>query len=223
MTDAVDPAPACGTVLASLRQARDVLDELLAGDAAQRLGAISSAVAACLRAGQKVLACGNGGSACDAMHFAEELTGRFRADRPALAALACTDPGHITCTANDYGYDEVFARWVKALGRPGDVLIALSTSGNSPSVVRAVRAAAERGLVTVALLGRGGGALRGVCTHELIVPGDVADRVQELHMLALHAVIEAVEHELFAGGGRTSPPPRAGVRPAASPAAPAGP
>ncbi len=146
-----------------------------------------------LASGHKVLICGNGGSACDAAHFAEELTGRFRVDRPPLAAIACTDAGHITCTANDYGFDQVFARWVTALGGAGDVLIVLSTSGNSPNLVEAIRAARARGLTTIALLGRDGGKLRGACDHQILVPGATSDRIQELHMLILHVLVEGIE------------------------------
>ncbi len=159
-------------------------------------------VAECLGEGGKVLACGNGGSACDAMHFCEELTGRFRKDRPALAAVSLTDVGHITCVANDFGYDEVFARGVEALGKPGDVLVALSTSGKSANVVRAVETATKREMRTIALLGRDGGKLAGVCDLEWIVPGvpvetPTADRIQEVHMLVLHALVEGVERRMF--------------------------
>src|SRR5690606_37102902 len=125
----------------------------------------------------------NGGSACDAMHFAEELTGRFRKDRAPLAAIACTDFGHITCTANDYGFEHVYSRWVEALGRGDDVLIVLSTSGNSANIVKAAAAGRAKKMTKVALLGKDGGALAGACDRELIVPGETSDRIQELHML----------------------------------------
>ena len=161
-----------------------------------RLDAVSTAMADALRGGSKLLAVGNGGSCCDAMHFCEELTGRFRADRQPLAAIACTDPGHLTCVANDYGYDDVFARWVRALGRPGDAIVLLSTSGNSANIVRASQAAAEIGITRVALLGKSGGALAGTCEHEWIVPGATADRIQEIHMLILHTLIEGIERRL---------------------------
>lgn len=166
-----------------------------------RIAAGAKLIARTLKAGGKVLACGNGGSAADAMHFCEELTGRFRDDRPALAAIACTDPGHLTCTANDYGYDHVFSRWVEGLGRDGDVLVVLSTSGNSRNVLRAVEAAGKIGMKRVALLGKSGGVLTGLCELEWVVPGETADRIQEIHMLILHTLIAAVEHELFGLNG----------------------
>lgn len=182
------------TARQALDSARRALDSLASDEAAvARIEAVGRAIGDCFRAGGKVLACGNGGSACDAMHFCEELTGRFRADREPLAAIACIDPGHITCTANDYGYEAVFERWVRALGRPGDVLVLLSTSGTSPSIVRAAEAAKAIGVTRVALLGKGGGDLRSRCEHEWIVPGETADRIQELHMLILHTLIECVE------------------------------
>lgn len=162
-------------------------------DAARRA---ADRLSACLRAGGKLLICGNGGSLCDAAHFAEELTGRFRADRRPLAALACADAGHITCTANDYGFEHVFARWVQALAKPGDCVILLSTSGNSRNILLAAHAARAAGATTIALLGMGGGSLRSVCDVELTVPGDTSDRIQELHMLLLHWFVEAIEQGL---------------------------
>ena len=178
--------------------ARQALDQFMADapamDAAQRA---ADAIASALRAGAKILICGNGGSSCDAAHFAEELTGRFRSDRKPLAALACTDVGHITCTANDYGFEHVFARWIAALARPGDVVILLSTSGNSPNITRAADAAkAVGGVTTIALLGKDGGKLAGTCTHQILVPGATSDRIQELHMLLLHAWCEEIERQL---------------------------
>ena len=161
------------------------------------LSSVSAALSACFQSGNKVLACGNGGSACDAMHFTEELTGRFRNDRPPIAAMACVDPGHLTCTANDYGFDEVFARGVEAFGKPGDLLLAISTSGNSPNVVRAVETAKGLGMEVILLLGKTGGKLKGAGTHEIIVASETTERIQEIHMLALHVLIESVERTLF--------------------------
>jgi len=183
---------------ASLEDARRALDALMSdAGAVAAIDAAADLLAARLRAGGKVLICGNGGSLCDAAHFAEEMTGRFRADRPALAAIACADPGHLTCVANDYGFDRVFARWVEALARPEDVLILLSTSGMSANLVAAAKAARSRSVPVFALLGRGGGDLLALCEYGLVVPGGTSDRIQELHMLILHAWVEGIEARLF--------------------------
>jgi D-sedoheptulose 7-phosphate isomerase len=191
------------TAASSLASARAALESLAAiPQIAERIDQLCALLAGCFRSGHKVLICGNGGSACDAAHFAEELTGRFKADRPPLPAIACTDAGHITCTANDYGFDQVFSRWIQALGRPGDVVILLSTSGNSPNIVRAAATTKELGLTSVALLGKGGGAIRGRCSHEITVPGESSERIQELHMLILHALVAGVEAQLFGSAPR---------------------
>ena len=157
--------------------------------------AAASTLVATLRAGGKVLICGNGGSLCDAAHFAEELTGRFRADRAPLAAIACTEPGHITCTANDYGFEHVFSRWVKGLGRPGDTLILLSTSGNSPNMLRAREAASEMGIATIRFWAVEAARWRQVHARDHRAQR-TSDRIQELHMLILHAWVEAIEAAL---------------------------
>lgn len=178
----------------SLARAGDALRALSESNSLQAdIARAIDVVAGALQAGHKVLAIGNGGSCADAVHFCEELTGRFRKDRRPLAAIACADAGHITCTANDYGFDEVFARWVTALARPGDVLIALSTSGNSPNILKALDAAEAAKAHRIALLGRDGGAARARCDLSLIVPGETTDRIQELHMLILHMIVECVE------------------------------
>ena len=151
-----------------------------------------------LKRGGTLLACGNGGSMCDAMHFAEEWTGRFRKDRKALPAIAFSDPSQLTCIANDFGYDEVFARSVEAYGRPGDLLVAISTSGGSPNILKALARARERGLKTVGLLGKGGGKALDLCDVAIVVPlATTSDRIQEVHIQVLHITIEAVERELF--------------------------
>lgn len=145
----------------------------------------------------KVLICGNGGSNCDALHFAEEFTGRFRKNRPALPAMAISDSSHITCVGNDFGFDEIFSRGVEAFGQENDFFIGISTSGNSPNVIKAVEAAKNQGLKTFALLGKTGGTLKGMCDFELIIPGETSDRIQEIHMLILHTIIEGVERILY--------------------------
>lgn len=147
--------------------------------------------------GNKILICGNGGSMTDAMHFAEEMTGRFRKNRPALPAIAISDPSHLTCVGNDYGFEEVFSRGVEAFGNKGDLLIALSTSGNSQNVINAVKKAKAMQIATVGLLGKDGGKLNEIVDHKLIVPGDTSDRIQEIHMMILHILIEMIERILF--------------------------
>lgn len=147
--------------------------------------------------GNKVLICGNGGSNCDALHFAEEFTGRFRKERRALPAIAISDSSHITCVGNDYGFDYIFSKGVEAYGKEGDMFIGISTSGNSGNVIKAVEKAKELGMKTVALLGKDGGKLKGMCDYEFIIPGETSDRIQEIHMMILHIVIEGVERIMF--------------------------
>jgi D-sedoheptulose 7-phosphate isomerase len=142
----------------------------------------------------KIISCGNGGSMSDAMHFAEELSGRYRDDRPGLPAISCSDPSHITCVGNDYGFDQVFARFVQALGQSGDCLLAISTSGNSASVLEAAKAAKSKGMTVIGLTGRGGGALKALCDAAVDVPWNgYADRVQEVHIKVIHAWIDLIE------------------------------
>lgn len=147
--------------------------------------------------GNKVLICGNGGSNCDALHFAEEFTGRFRKERRALPAIAISDSSHITCVGNDYGFDYIFSKGVEAFGKPGDMFIGISTSGNSENVIKAVELAKSMGLITVGMLGKNGGKLKGKCDYEFIVQGETSDRIQEVHMTILHVIIEGVERIMF--------------------------
>lgn len=147
--------------------------------------------------GNKVLICGNGGSNCDALHFAEEFTGRFRGDRRALPAIAISESSHITCVGNDYGFDYIFSRGVEAYGKEGDMFFGISTSGNSPNVIKAVEAAKKLGMKTCVLLGKNGGKLKGMCDYEFIIPGKTSDRIQEIHMMILHIIIEGVERIMF--------------------------
>lgn len=159
---------------------------------------VSQALADCFTKGNKVILAGNGGSLCDAAHFAEELTGVFRKVRRALPAIALSEAGHLTCTANDLGFESVFARGVEAYGQPGDMFVGLTTSGNSPNMIRAFQEAQLKGLQTVAFLGKGGGKLKGVADFELIIEGfTTSDRIQEAHMAAIHLLIEQVENLLF--------------------------
>ena len=144
-----------------------------------------------------LFACGNGGSHCDAMHFAEELTGKYRKDRKPLGALALGDPSHTTCVSNDYGFEHIFARQLEGLGRPGDLLVGLSTSGNSQNVCNAFGIARSKGIKIVGLLGRDGGRLKTMADLAIVVPSQTTDRIQEVHMKIIHTVIESVERQLF--------------------------
>lgn len=146
---------------------------------------------------RKIYACGNGGSMSDAMHFAEELSGRFREERKPIAAMAISDPGHITCTANDYGYHQIFSRFIEAFGAKGDSLLAISTSGNSPNVLHAVRVAKDKGMHVVALTGKDGGELAKICDVEIRVPhSGHSDRIQEIHIKVIHILVMLIEQEV---------------------------
>lgn len=150
-----------------------------------------------IKAGKKIISCGNGGSMCDAMHFAEELSGRFRDDRPALPAIAISDASHITCTTNDYGFEVIFSRFVEGIGCDGDVLFAISTSGNSVNVVNAALMAKEKKMIVVALTGKDGGKLAGIADIEIRVPhSKYSDRIQEIHIKIIHSLINYIEKNL---------------------------
>ena len=147
--------------------------------------------------GNKIISCGNGGSMYDAMHFAEELSGRFRNDRKGLAAISISDPSHISCVANDYGYEYVFSRYLEALGNTGDVLLGISTSGNSENVIKAVELAKSKGIRTIVLTGKTGGKLATLSDLEIRAPhSEYADRAQEIHIKVIHALIDGIEKEL---------------------------
>ena len=186
-------------VKVALLDAQKALDALLANEEA--LSAIDAAgqlMADTIVAGGKILSCGNGGSLCDAMHFAEEMTGRYRLNRPGFAAIAISDPSHMSCVGNDYGYDEVFARYTQAVGREGDVLLAITTSGTSKNVIKAVEAAKANGMKVVGMTGRAGTPLAEMADIAIVTPSGsaYADRVQELHIKAIHIMIELVERRL---------------------------
>jgi D-sedoheptulose 7-phosphate isomerase len=147
-----------------------------------------------LKNGGKIISCGNGGSHCDAMHFAEELTGRYRNNRPGIAAIAISDPSHISCVGNDYGYDFIFSRYVEALGKPGDVLLGISTSGNSKNIVNAMESAKLIGMTTIGLTGKDGGVIKDMCDIEIRAPySNFADRAQEIHIKVIHSLIDSIE------------------------------
>lgn len=180
-------------------EAQEILEKFIANDqnflAIERAGQM---MVESLRNEGKILSCGNGGSLCDAMHFAEELTGRYRDNRPAIAAIAMSDVSHMACVGNDYGYDHVFSRYLEAVGRKGDVLLAISTSGNSKNVIKAIEVAKHKGIKVVGLTGKDGGAMSGMCDVEIRAPySQYADRAQEIHIKVIHSLIDFIERHLL--------------------------
>jgi D-sedoheptulose 7-phosphate isomerase len=187
-------------ILFSAQESIRAVSFLTSQQAQHFLFEVSHLLAKTFQKGGKVLIAGNGGSLCDANHFAEELSGRFRANRKALPAIALSEPGYLTCVANDYGFSQVFQRGVEAFGKEGDVFIALSTSGNSENLILATDTAKRLSMKTVAFLGKNGGKLLGMCDYELHVPDMVySDKIQEVHMSCLHILVEAIEAILFQG------------------------
>lgn len=182
----------------SFLDAQAVLNEFLANEenfkAIEKAG---EAMAESIKNGGKVISCGNGGSMCDAMHFAEELTGRFRDDRPGMAAVAISDPSHITCVGNDYGFDYIFSRYVEGMGQKGDVFLGISTSGNSANVINAIKSAKAKGMTVVGLTGKTGGQMAEMCDVEIRVPWKAySDRVQEIHIKVIHCLIQYIEAKM---------------------------
>jgi D-sedoheptulose 7-phosphate isomerase len=177
------------------REALSLLSNLIEDDAfISAVDSASKALSSCLHSGGKILSCGNGGSMSDAMHFAEELSGRYREDRPAYAAIALSSPAHITCVANDYGFDKIFSRGIEALGNKGDILLAISTSGNSTNILEAARAAKSKGMKVLSLTGGNGGELAALSDYEIRIPWDgYSDRIQEMHIKCIHAMIDSIE------------------------------
>ncbi len=186
-------------ILTSAKDCQKAIMKLQEPAALEFIEKAANLLVSCFNEKKKVLIAGNGGSLCDAAHFAEELTGFFRSkERKALPAIALTDPGHITCTANDLGFDWIFSRNLEALGQAGDIFVALTTSGNSPNILNAVHTAKELGLKTISFLGKDGGKIRGLADLEWIVDGfKTSDRIQEAHMAAIHIIIEMVEDLLY--------------------------
>ena len=184
--------------LSSLQEAQKVLNAFVENkDNVEKINSAISLMVESYKNNGRMFSCGNGGSMCDAMHFAEELTGRFRKERKPLAAMAINDPSHLTCVSNDYGYDVVFSRYVEAWGNKGDVLLAISTSGNSPNVLLAAEAARKKGMKVIGLLGKDGGKLKNMVDVALIVDSQVSDRIQEVHIKCIHIFIEGIERSLF--------------------------
>ena len=185
-------------VLAALNDARDALDALISNEKTiEAVVAAAGLMADAVEGDGKVMSCGNGGSLCDAMHFAEEMTGRYRKNRRPYAATAIADASHLACVANDFGYEEVFSRYVEGVGQPGDVLLGITTSGTSRNVIRAAEAARAKGMKVISLTGKPGNPMAALSDAAIVTPGGrYADRVQELHIKFIHIFIELVERRL---------------------------
>ena len=185
-------------IRSSLLEAQSTLNKFIEND--QNVKKIEDAInlfAESFRNKGRVFSCGNGGSMCDSLHFAEELTGRYRKDRAPLPATGISEAGHITCIANDFGFDHIFSRFVEAWGQQGDVLLAISTSGNSSNVIKAVEVAKSKGMKVVGLLGKDGGKLKSMVDVPLIIDCPITDRIQEIHIKCIHIFIEGIERQLF--------------------------
>jgi D-sedoheptulose 7-phosphate isomerase len=179
-------------------EAQEVLAAFLANpknfEAIEKAGNI---LVSCVQNEGKILSCGNGGSLCDAMHFAEELTGRYRDNRPAIGAIAISDASHMACVGNDYGYEYVFSRYIEGVGRRGDVLLAISTSGHSKNVIHAIKAARDKGMRVIGLTGKDGGEMANLCDVEIRAPhSNYADRAQEIHIKVIHSLIDYIEKNI---------------------------
>ena len=185
-------------IRSELTEASEVLNRFLADDTnLQAIEKAAKLLAERFKDGGKVLSCGNGGSHCDAMHFAEELTGRYRENRPGYPAIAISDPSHLSCVANDFGFEFVFSRYLEAVGQRGDVLFALSTSGNSKNIINAIAAAKAKGIKVIVLTGKDGGQMAGLADVEIRVPhAGYADRIQEVHIKIIHIMIQLIEKEM---------------------------
>jgi len=185
-------------VKAIFTESQEVLSQFMADDS--KIESISKAgdlMVTAIKNGNKIISCGNGGSMSDAMHFAEELTGRFRDNRPSLPAIAISDQGYLSCVANDYGYDFVFSRFIEGMGKSGDVLLAISTSGNSKNVINAAKVAREKGIKVIGLTGKNGGELAQHCDVEIRVEHQgYADRIQEIHIKVIHSLIGLIESQV---------------------------
>jgi D-sedoheptulose 7-phosphate isomerase len=185
-------------IAAELNEAAALLTKFLSEPShLQKIEEASKAIAESVKGGGKIISCGNGGSHCDAMHFAEELTGKYREPRKAIPAICISDPSHISCVSNDYGYEFVFSRYLEALGNKGDVLLGISTSGNSANIIRAAQTAKEKGMTVIILSGKDGGKLAPLADIELRVPHfGYADRIQEIHIKIIHILMLLIEKQL---------------------------
>lgn len=184
-------------IKAQLRESLEVLHSFISSNQLTEIDRAITWMTESVLNGNKIISCGNGGSMSDAMHFAEELSGRYRNDRPSIAAISISDPSHLSCVANDYGYDVVFSRFIEGIGKEGDILLGISTSGNSKNVIKAVEKAKEMGIKTVVLTGKDGGMLAKIADLEIRAPHSTyADRAQEIHIKVIHTLIGGIEKSL---------------------------
>ena len=184
-------------IKAQFRESLEVLHSFISSNQFTEIDRAISWMTESVLNGNKIISCGNGGSMSDAMHFAEELSGRYRNDRPSIAAISISDPSHLSCVANDYGYDVVFSRFIEGIGKEGDILLGISTSGNSKNVIKAVEKAKEMGIKTVVLTGKDGGMLAKIADLEIRAPHSTyADRAQEVHIKIIHTLIGGIEKSL---------------------------
>ena len=178
-----------------LFEAQSVLEKFITDDNIKKIESAAKEFKNSIKEGNKIFSCGNGGSMCDAMHFAEELTGKFRNERNSLPAIAISDPSHITCVGNDYGFDYIFSRYIEGVGKEGDALLAISTSGNSKNIINAAKKAKEKGIKVISLTGKGGGELSKLSDIEIRVPHlGYSDRIQEIHIKIIHIIILLIEN-----------------------------
>lgn len=186
-------------ILTELQEAQKVLNDFMSSEEnIKNIEKVADLMANAIKNGKKIISCGNGGSHCDAMHFAEELSGRYRNDRKSLAAIAISDPSHISCVGNDYGFDYIFSRFIEGLGNTGDILLGISTSGNSKNIINATQAAREKGMKVVVFSGKDGGKLAGLADIEIRVPHfGYADRIQEIHIKVIHILIMLIEKKVL--------------------------
>lgn len=178
-------------------EASQILLKFNTSENIQKIAKAGAVMVSSLKSGGKIISCGNGGSMCDAMHFAEELTGRYRDNRPSIAAISISDPSHITCVGNDYGFDFIFSRYLEGVGRENDVLLAISTSGNSKNVLNAIKVAKEKKMLVIGLTGKSGGEMANLCDVEIRAPhSEFADRAQEIHIKVIHTLIDFIENNI---------------------------
>ena len=181
-------------IQANFDEAKEVLNKFCTDDNMNKIAQAGKIMTNAIQNNAKIISCGNGGSMCEAMHFAEELTGRFREDRKSLPAISISDPSHISCVGNDYGYDQVFSRFIEGMGHQGDVLLAISTSGNSKNIVNAIKSAKDKGMHVIGLTGKTGGKMADLCDVEIRAPEtEYADRAQEIHIKVIHSLIQCIE------------------------------